>query len=67
MKEVQVSLWEMTKEEAAALPDGTQYLIYNPIFDYYKVEKSGRQSIARCKTALPSLKYFSFDGPKESK
>lgn len=66
MKEIQVSLWEMTKEEAAALPDGEQYLVYNPFFKYYKVEtaNSGRnkQDIAKIKSALPSLVYISFDG-----
>ncbi|GEM_PF-2966325 len=66
MKEIQVSLWEMTKEEAAALPDGEQYLVYNPVFNYYRVEtaQSGKnkQDIAKIKTALPKLIYLSFDG-----
>ena len=62
MKEIQVSLWEMTKDEAASLPDGEQYLIYNPTFDYYKVETAGQNCLARNKNALPKLIYLSFDG-----
>ena len=66
MKEINVSLWEMTKEEAAALPDGEQYLVYNPAFKYYSVETASsvknKQDIAKSKHALPELVYISFDG-----
>lgn len=62
MKEIQISLWEMTKEEAACVPRGNQYLIYNPILRYYRVETSGRHDIAKSNSAISSLKYFSFDG-----
>ena len=53
-------LWELTKEEAAKLPEGTQVLIYNPITSQYKVESIDKRCLARDKHAVPNLKYFSF-------
>ena len=61
MKEINVTLWELTKEEAARLPDGTQVLIYNPITDDYKLERIGKRCLARDKHAINELKYFLFE------
>lgn len=63
-KEIAVSLWELTKEEAAKLPEGTQVLIYNPVTSNYKVETIGKNCLARDKHAVPSLKYFAFEEVK---
>ena len=59
-KKIDVALWELAKDEAARLPEGTQVLIYNPITDDYKLERIGKNCLARCKHAVPQLKYFSF-------
>ena len=63
MKEVIVILFELTKEEAAALPDGTQVLIYNPIMDSYRLERMSRSSLARSRHAAQYIKYFVFSKP----
>ena len=63
MKEVNVILFELTKEEAAALPDGTQVLIYNPIMDTYRLERMCRSSLARSRYAAKYVKYFVFNKP----
>ena len=59
-KEIVALLWELTKEEAAKLPEGTQVLIYNPITSQCKVESIDKRCLARDKHAVPNLKYFSF-------
>ena len=58
---IDVALWELTKEEAARLPDGTQVLIYNPFTGDYKLERIGKGCLARSKHAASQLKYFSFE------
>ena len=63
-KEISVSLWEHTKDEAAKLPEGTTILIFNPITSDYKIEHAGKRCIARDKHALPNLKYFTFEEVK---
>lgn len=57
---IDVALWELTKDEAAHLPEGTQVLIYNPFTEDFKLERIGKNCLARHKHASPSLKYFSF-------
>lgn len=58
---IDVSLWELAKNEAAALPDGTQVLIYNPLTESYKLERIGKGCLARSRNAVDQLKYFSFE------
>ena len=58
---IEVSLWELTKNEAAALPDGTQVLIFNSLTDSYKLERIGKSCLARSRNAISELKYFSFE------
>ena len=48
----EVSLWEFTKNEAAALPDGTQVLIYNPLVESYKLERIGKSCLARSRNVV---------------
>lgn len=60
-KEISVSLWELTKQEAASLPNGKQVLIYNPLTQGYKVETIDKSCLARNKHAYSGLKYFSFE------
>lgn len=57
---IDAALWELTKDEAARLPEGTQVLIYNPFTDDFKLERIGKNCLARCKHAASNLKYFSF-------
>ena len=63
-KEIAISLWEHTKEEASKLLNGTTMLIYNPITNDYKIEHAGKHSLARDKHAVPQLKYFTFEEVK---
>ena len=64
MKEIQIALWELTKEEVNRLPDGTTVLIYNSLISDYKLEYSGKKCISKSKYASSSLKYFTFEKPK---
>ena len=63
-KEIAVSLWEHTKEEASKLPDGTTILIFNPLTCDYSIDRAGKRCIARDKHAVPQLKYFTFEEVK---
>ena len=63
-KQINISLWELSKQGAAKLPDGTQVLIYNPMTSYYKIETIGKGCLARDKHAYEKLKYFSFEEVK---
>ncbi len=60
MKEISVSLWELTKEETAKKTEGDQILIYNPLTGRFRLENGGKGSLSRSKTAYSGLKYFSF-------
>ena len=61
MKEITISLWELTKEEAAKVPTGKEILICNTFLNTYRVERSGKGCIARSRYAAPYLKYFIFN------
>lgn len=61
MKEVTISLIELTKEEAAKLPDGKELLVYNSFMNTYKIHYAGHNCIARIKYAASYLRYFIFD------
>ena len=64
MREISISLWELSKDEASRLPDGTATLIFNPVTSDYKIEYSGKRSSANDKHACSNLKYFTFEAPK---
>lgn len=61
MKEVNITLYELTREEAAKLPTKKQYLIYNSILNTYIVDRAGPRCIARAERPVSYLKYFIFD------
>lgn len=61
MKEISVTLWELTKEEAASRKSG-QILVYNPIMGHNRIDDcASKNCIARNKHAIKELKYFSFN------
>ena len=61
MKEVNITLYELTREEAAKLPTNKQYLIFNSFMNTYRVERAGPGCLARSKHAASYVKYFIFD------
>ena len=61
MKKIDVALWELTKEEVKQLPVIHQILIFNPLTKRYRLEYADKKCVARSKTALSCLKYFSFE------
>lgn len=64
MKEIAISLWELTKEETVRVPE-QQILIYNTLTGNFSIEWNTHKSfIGRSKYASDKLKYFSF---KETK
>lgn len=64
MKRIEISLWEITKEEVLKLPSSTQIMIYNTITCTYRVEwADDKNGIARSKYASEFLRYFSFEDP----
>jgi len=62
MQKTLIPMWEMTKEEAAAMPEGAQFLVYNKIMDYYRIETGGKNNIAKSPDAAAHLAYISFTG-----
>ena len=66
MKQIEISLWEITKEEAKQLPPYTQVLIFNTFTGTYNIEYAGeKRGIVHSKYASEFLRYFSFDKPSE--
>ena len=64
MKEVTVSLWEITKEEALKLPPWTQILIYNSLLGVYRVEWiDDNNCIVWSKSVPEHVRFFSFEEP----
>ena len=61
MKKIDVSMIELTKEEAANLTEG-QILVYNPITDRILIEEaSDKRNLAKRKQSLSCLVYLSID------
>ena len=61
MNKIDVSMIELTKEEAANLTEG-QFIVYNPITERIFVEEaSDKKNIAKNKRSLSCLVYLSFD------
>ena len=66
MKRIEISLWEITKEEARLLPPQAQVLIFNTLIGTYRIEYAGeKRGIVHSKHASEFLRYFSFDKPSE--
>ena len=64
MEKVLVKMFNLTKAEAAALPNGTPFIVFNPEFKYRRVETSNQKSIARSQNARRDLEYYVFDKPQ---
>ena len=64
MEKVLVKMFKLTKAEAAALPNGTPFIVFNPEFKYRRVETSNLKSIARSQNARSDLEYYVFDEPQ---
>ena len=61
MNKIDVSIIELTKEEAANLTEG-QFLVYNPVTQRIFVEEaSDKRNLAKHKKTLSCLVYLSFD------
>lgn len=64
MKEVEIKLFELTKEETCKL-DNQQVLVYNTLTGNCLIEWSDQKSfIGKSKHASEYLKYFTFEDPK---
>lgn len=64
MEKVLVEMYKLTKAEAAALPNGTPFIVFNPEFRYRRVEISNQRSIAKSQYADYRLEYYVFDKPQ---
>lgn len=61
MKKIDVSMCELTKEEAANLTEG-QFLVYNPVTQRIFVEEaSDKRNLSKHKKTLSCLVYLTFD------
>ena len=49
---------EITKEQALELKEGTQYLIYNPLSETYKIEIASKKDIVHNKHCYENLKFY---------
>lgn len=56
---------ELTKEEVLNLETGTEYVIYNPLCNTYKIERANIQDIVHNKHCYDKLRFFIID--KEDK
>ncbi len=65
MKEIEVKMWELTKEEASQLSEVEQMLVFNPLTGNFKVEYGGKNCLARSKYAYPGLVYLTFNERRE--
>lgn len=64
MKEISVSLWELSRQEAKELPDGTQLLFFNTLANTYGVDTlDGRKCLCRNRNCSDYVKFFAFDAP----
>lgn len=60
MKEISVSLWELSLMDLTLLPKGTQVLQYDTQFVDYAVKTIGKDFIPN----NLRFKFFAFDNPK---
>ena len=58
MKEINISLKELTKEEVCKLDENAQVLIYNTLTHKFSLEYADKKCIARSKHASEFLVYF---------
>lgn len=63
MKEISVSLWELTQEEALALPSTVPVLAFNTWDKRYFVTYNEKGSFIKDKVSSRHIKYLAFDDP----
>ena len=63
MKEIEIVLWEVSKEEAKQLKELTSILIYNTLSRDYSIEHANKKSIFNSKYCSEYLKFFTFEEP----
>lgn len=49
---------EITKEEVLNLPEGTQYISYNPFTNNLSMNFANKKDIAHNKYCVPTLKFY---------
>lgn len=49
---------EITKEEVLKLPEGTEYVAYNPFTNFLEIEQARKNDIAHNKYCVPTLKFY---------
>lgn len=64
MKEIEIALWEISKQEAQQLKELTPVLIYNTLSSDYSVEYSNKKAIFNSKYCSEYLKFFTFEKPE---
>ena len=60
MKEVEITIKELTKEEVAKLPVNTQVLMYNTLFENYYIKRVNKTFLKRLKNYGKHIVYFIF-------
>lgn len=63
MKEVSITLWELTKEEAKQLEELTPVLVYNKLSANYSIEYAGRKAIFNSKYCSEHNVFLAFEKP----
>lgn len=63
MKEISVSLWEITLEEALKLLPDTQVLVYYPLYETYMIH---RARVLPRSLFIKEVVFFTFEEPRYS-
>lgn len=66
MKQVSVTLWELTKEEAQKLKEATPVLIYNTLSCNYTIELANKNSVFFKKNCPAYDVFFTMKEPEFS-
>lgn len=65
MKEISISLWELTSDEAQTMPEDKDILVYNSFFNEYSLVRGGPACKKKLKVVSslikPCLHFFSFE------
>lgn len=64
MKEIEITLWEISKQEAQKLKELTPVLEYNTLTNDYSIEHSTKRAIFNNKYCSEYLKFFTFEKPE---
>lgn len=58
MTRVETICWQITKEEAKRVKEGKEVLIYNKLFDIFRIETASKRSIWNSKHCSEDLLFF---------